>query len=76
MVKVGDKVRIKPISDADLEDIAEWMDNPSEMEGVVGYIGGDDEYPILVEFEKEDPEDTRVFPDFYREDELEVVSDE
>lgn len=76
MVKVGDKVRIKPISDADLEDVAEWMANPSEMVGVVGHIGGDDDYPILVEFEKEDPEDDRVFPDFYREDELEVLLNE
>lgn len=76
MVKVGDKVRIKPISDAEIADISEWMDNPSEMEGVVGLIDGDEEYPILVEFEKEDPEDTRVYPDFYREDELEVLLNE
>lgn len=73
MVKVGDRVRVKEVLDEDLVDVAEWMTYPSGMVGVVGFVDGDDEYPIMVEFEKEDDEDNRVFPDFYREDELEVV---
>lgn len=74
MVNVGDKVRIKELPEVEIESLPLWQSNPSGMEGMVTWIDGDEEYPISVEFEPEDDEDNRRFPDGYREDELEVLT--
>lgn len=73
MVAVGDKVRIKELPKVEVESLPLWQSNPSGVEGTVTFIDGDDEYPICVEFEPEDDEDNRRFPDCYREDELDVM---
>lgn len=75
MVNVGDKVRVQ-LSEESVADFSKWLSDPSGLVGRVAFTDGDDEFPIAVEFEKEDDEDNRVFPDFFTEQELEVVLDD
>lgn len=75
MVKVGDKVRIT-LTDGAAAELHASLVNPTGKVGEVIFVGTSDEFNVAVEIPKEDPEDQRVYPEWFYEEELEVVLDE